>query len=94
MMPDSFFLPQLRRIRCSLCAQWFQEDGSRPHAIPEVLEFMHSKFQHRIVSSRFPQQFRCGFSWPPCSPDLNPCDYFLWGYLKDKVFSGAPRTLP
>jgi hypothetical protein len=25
---------------------------------------------------------------------LNPCDYLLWGYLKDKVFSSAPRTLP
>jgi len=19
-------------------------------------------------------------------PDLNPCDYFLWGYVKNKVF--------
>jgi len=25
---------------------------------------------------------------------LYPCDYFLWGYLKDKVFSSARRTLP
>jgi len=25
---------------------------------------------------------------------LNPCDYFLWGYLKDKVLCSAPRTLP
>jgi hypothetical protein len=25
--------------------------------------------------------------WPPRSPDLTPCDFFLWGYLKDKVFS-------
>jgi hypothetical protein len=25
---------------------------------------------------------------------LNMCDYFLWGYLKDKVFSSAPQTLP
>jgi len=25
---------------------------------------------------------------------LNPCDYPLWDYLKDKVFSSAPRTLP
>ena len=24
---------------------------------------------------------------PPNSPDLNPCDYFLWGYLKDKVYA-------
>jgi hypothetical protein len=25
-------------------------------------------------------------SWPAWSPDLIPCDYFLWGYVKDKVF--------
>ena len=24
--------------------------------------------------------------WPPRSPDLTPCDYFLWGYVKDQVF--------
>ena len=91
MMLDSFFLPQLRQRRCSLHAQWFQKDGARPHTTPEVLDFLHSKFQHRIMSNRFPQQFQCGFSWPPCSPGLSPCDYFLWGYLKDKVFSTAPR---
>jgi hypothetical protein len=25
--------------------------------------------------------------WPPYCPDHNPCDYFLWGFLKDRVFS-------
>ena len=24
--------------------------------------------------------------WSPRSPDLTPCDYFLWGYLKSKVY--------
>jgi hypothetical protein len=24
--------------------------------------------------------------WAPRNPDLTPCDYFLWGYVKDKVF--------
>ena len=24
--------------------------------------------------------------WPARSPDLTPCDSFLWGYMKDKVF--------
>jgi hypothetical protein len=24
--------------------------------------------------------------WPPRSPDLTPCDFFLWGYIKDRVF--------
>jgi hypothetical protein len=54
MRLDSSFLPQLRWRRCSLHAQWFQQDGARPHNIPQVLEFQHSKFQHRIVSNRFP----------------------------------------
>ena len=27
-------------------------------------------------------------------PDLNPCDYFLWGYLKSLVYaSPAPTTI-
>jgi len=24
--------------------------------------------------------------WPQRSPDLTPCDFFLWGYVKDIVF--------
>jgi hypothetical protein len=23
---------------------------------------------------------------PPRSPDLTPCDFFLWGYVKDTVY--------
>ena len=29
--------------------------------------------------------------WPPRYPGLTPCDFFLWGYLKDKVFRTPPR---
>jgi len=25
--------------------------------------------------------------WPPRSPDITPLDFFLWEYVKDKVFS-------
>lgn len=24
--------------------------------------------------------------WPPRSPDLNACDFFLWGHLKQKLY--------
>ena len=27
------------------------------------------------------------------SPDLSPPDFFLWGYLKDRVYQEKPRTL-
>ena len=33
--------------------------------------------------------------WPARSPDLTPCDYFLWGYVKDKVFvPPQPVSIP
>ncbi|KAJ4427421.1 hypothetical protein ANN_25043 [Periplaneta americana] len=31
--------------------------------------------------------------WPPRSPDLTTPDFFLWGYLKDKVYATRPQTL-
>ncbi|GBM05714.1 hypothetical protein AVEN_175558-1 [Araneus ventricosus] len=32
--------------------------------------------------------------WPPRSPDLTPYDFFLWGYVKDKVYvPPMPTTL-
>ena len=31
--------------------------------------------------------------WPPRSPDLNPCDSFLLGYLKSKVYKPLPKIL-
>ena len=27
------------------------------------------------------------------TPDLNPCDFFLWGYLKSKVYSNRPQSI-
>jgi len=29
-----------------------------------------------------------------CSPDLSPCDFFLWGYLKGNVYVDKPRDIP
>ena len=25
-------------------------------------------------------------SWPPKSPDMTPCDFLLWGYVKERVY--------
>ena len=37
---------------------------------------------------------RINVEWAPHSPDLNPLDFFLWGYLKDRVYANSPRTIP
>ena len=31
--------------------------------------------------------------WLPRSPDLTPCDFFLWGYIKDVYLPLMPRDL-
>jgi len=32
---------------------------------------------------------------PPSSPDATPCDFFLWGYVKDQVYiPPLPASIP
>ena len=46
-----------------------------------------------MIGLGYDQAANTGIEWPPYSPDLNPCDFFLWGYLKDRVYREAPRTI-
>lgn len=33
--------------------------------------------------------------WPPRSPDLTHCDFFLWGFIKNTVYAELrPRDIP
>jgi hypothetical protein len=34
-------------------------------------------------------------AWPPRSPDATPCDFPLWGYVKDQVsVPSLPASIP
>ncbi len=48
------------------------------------MDFLHSFFDDRLISHGL---------WLPRSPDLAPNDFFLWGYIKEKVYVNHPRTL-
>ena len=67
--------------------QCLQQDGTTPHTSNESLGFIRGKFGERLIS------FRADNIWPPHSPDLNPPDFYLWGYLKDHVYANRPTTL-
>ncbi|GBL90229.1 hypothetical protein AVEN_130344-1 [Araneus ventricosus] len=44
--------------------------------------------------SREPHIASCKQHYPcPFSPDLTSCDFFLWGYLKSKVYLGGVPTM-
>lgn len=72
---------------------WFMQDGATPHRTNDVMEALDEYFTGRVIGLGYPSRYGRGIDWPPNSPDLNICDFFLWGYLKDKVYRDKPRTL-
>jgi len=50
----------------------------------------------KILSYRFIRNdWRSFNNLPPRSPDATPCDYFLWGYVKDQVYvPPLPASIP
>jgi hypothetical protein len=63
---------------------YFQQDGASPHRGKKVQKYLKKKFGDRFIDKK---------TWPPRSPDLNPCDFFLWGYLKSRVYNPLPNNL-
>jgi hypothetical protein len=50
----------------------------------------------RVLNEMLPARVisrRGNTEWSARSPDLNACDFFLWGYLKSKVYEKKPRTM-
>ena len=58
-------------------------DGAPPHIWRPVLDWFDEHFPSRVIS-----RLR-GIQWAPRSPDLTPCDYWLFGHLKSLVYSHA-----
>ena len=71
----------------------FMQDGAIPHRTNEVFEVLDEHFSVRVIGLGYPSKLDGGMDWPPYSPDLNPCDFFLWGFLKDKIYRDNPQTL-
>ncbi|GFU32491.1 uncharacterized protein TNCV_4890101 [Trichonephila clavipes] len=86
-MLENFVAPQMLQHQC-LDSITFMQDGAPPHNGLCVQQFLRQHFtKDRVISRAFPT------AWPPRSPDLNPCDFCLWGYLKYLVYRGRLITL-
>ena len=83
------FIQALRRKRgVDMDTVIFQQDGAPPHCSNRTLEYLRRYFPgDRLISQR------TDFPWQPYSPDLNPPDFFLWGYLKGRIYANNPQTL-
>ena len=86
-MLRNFLRPQLRSLRVNMEDMWFQQDGATAHTARASMTAVRQTFPQRVISSFG------DVPWPPRSPDLSACDFFLWGYLKSKVYVRKPRTV-
>lgn len=91
-MLEDEFLPYLNNNNL-LEQAYLMQDGATPHTCNASLDFVNGYFQERVISGRYVERFGYGLSWPAYSPDLNPCDFFLWGYLKSRAYINRPRTI-
>ncbi|PNF14823.1 hypothetical protein B7P43_G06338 [Cryptotermes secundus] len=70
-----------------------QQDGAPPHWNINVRRYLNNDLRHRWIAHVREDDVAL-FTWPPRSPDLTPCDFFLLGYIKDRVcVPPLPRTL-
>ena len=65
---------------------WFKQDGATARTSCRSLSLLKKMFPGHVIS------LRGDIRWPPRSPDLTPQRFFLWGYLKAKVYK-CPLTL-
>ena len=86
-MLRNFLRPHLRSLWINMEEMWFQQDGATAHMARASMTVVRQMFPQHVVS-RFGD-----VPWPPRSPDLSACDFFLWGYLKSKVYVRKPRTV-
>lgn len=66
------------RIRTEM---WYMHDGAPAHFALNVRQLLNARYQNKWIGRGGPQP------WPPRSPDINPLDYFLWGHLKELVYT-------
>lgn len=86
-MMNGKFVPELKKRGCNMSKLWFQQDGAAPHTANRALEWMQETFGRKVIS------LKTAIAWPPHSPDLSPLDFYMWGHLKQRVYTPPPANI-
>nr|CAH7764637.1 unnamed protein product [Callosobruchus chinensis] len=65
---------------------WFQHDGASVHFSRSARNCLTRRFGEKWIGRGGPHL------WPVRSPDLNPIDFFLWGYMKSLVYDAIVES--
>jgi hypothetical protein len=82
-MLHTFLEPKFQRNPYSLV----QQDEATAHTARTPMWVLSEMFPACVIS------WRGNIEWPARLPDLNACNFCLWGYLQSKVYERKPRTI-
>ena len=90
-MLENWLMPQLADEEVQ--GYIYQQEGAPPHWHKEVREYLNEHLPGRWVGhAAATDNTFC--TWPPQSPDLTVCDFFLWGFVKYNVHvPPLPKTV-
>lgn len=82
----NYVIPELHLHGFDSNEIWFQHDNAPAHRTTEIQRFLNDNFHNWIG---------CGgtIEWPARSPDLNPLDFFLWGYIRARIYCTQPASI-
>uniref|UniRef100_A0A914D1Q5 Tc1-like transposase DDE domain-containing protein n=1 Tax=Acrobeloides nanus TaxID=290746 RepID=A0A914D1Q5_9BILA len=63
------------------------QDDSKLHSNAEVVEFLEKEFPNHWIGTESKYA-----KWPHHSSDLSPINFFLWGYIKSRVYKTPIET--
>ena len=64
----------------------YQQDGASSHYSIAARAVLNNSLPGRWIGRRGP------IEWPARSPDLTPCDFWFWAYLREKVYDPPGRV--
>lgn len=64
----------------------YQQDGAPSHYSVAARAVLDDSLRGRWIGRRGP------IEWPARSPDLTPCDFWFWAYLRTKVYDPPGRV--
>ena len=88
-MLQTFLLPILEDLPVFQQQElFFMQDGAPPHWATIVRTWLNENFGEQWIGRGSPE-----IQWPARSPDLTPCDFWLWGHMKSLIYRSQPANL-
>jgi hypothetical protein len=83
-MLQLYAFPQLEHLQPNV---FFQQDRAPLRWSLDVRRALNATFPGRWTGRDGPTD------WHPRSPDITPLNFFLWGYVKDRIYGTEERDL-